>query len=84
LCSDNYVDTLRSLVQRSHLFNYPGSLTTPPCSETVTWWVLNNPLSISPEQYQRLREKYKELPETDHGSNNRPTQPINERLINYY
>lgn len=81
--SDNYVDTLRHLVRRSHLFNYPGSLTTPPCTESVDWWVLNNPLSISPRQYERLLESYKELPETDDGSSNRPTQPLHGRKIKY-
>jgi carbonic anhydrase len=80
----NYVDLLNSIVHTSHLFNYAGSLTTPPCSETVNWWVINNPLSISVSELDRLRDKYVERPSADDGRDNRPTQPLNDRKVNYY
>lgn len=31
-------------------YTYKGSLTTPPCSETVTWIVFPNPLPVSNQQ----------------------------------
>lgn len=71
-------------MSRSHLFNYSGSLTTPPCSEIVNWWVINNPLSISVEELSHLVEKYKDLPATNNGADNRPTQALNDRKVKYY
>lgn len=66
------------------MFNYSGSLTTPPCSEIVNWWVINNPLSISMSELERLSEKYGNRPATDKGHNNRPTQDLNDRKVNHY
>jgi carbonic anhydrase len=80
----NYVDLLTAVVAKSHLFNYQGSLTTPPCSEIVNWWVINNPLHITMAEYERLAEKYMERPATNRGRDNRPTQPLNGRKVLYY
>lgn len=52
---------------------YPGSLTTPPCSEGVTWLVLNEPIQMSKAQIEEIKAIIKD--------NNRPVQPINTRKI---
>ncbi len=52
-------------------FTYPGSLTTPPCSEKVKWNVLREPVQMSQDQINRFRAKYR--------LNARPIQPLNER-----
>ncbi|KAM0755191.1 carbonic anhydrase [Meredithblackwellia eburnea MCA 4105] len=36
-------------------FNYSGSLTTPPCSEGVSWHVATTPLKLSLERFQSLK-----------------------------
>ena len=36
-------------------FHYPGSLTTPTCDETVSWFVDQAPLSISSKQVSPKR-----------------------------
>lgn len=43
-------------MERSKLvYNYEGSLTTPPCSEIVTWFVYAEPIKITKRNYDRLK-----------------------------
>lgn len=55
-------------------YRYDGSKTTPPCDEPVDWYVLRHPMTLSQSQVDGL------LALTG-GPNNRPTQPIGDRLI---
>jgi carbonic anhydrase len=54
-------------------YAFTGSLTTPPCSEGVTWFVLRTPTSISSTEVARFAKLYP--------MNARPTQPLNGREI---
>ncbi|MBD2362697.1 carbonic anhydrase family protein [Anabaena minutissima FACHB-250] len=54
-------------------FSYPGSLTTPPCSQGVRWNVLVEPITVSNEQITTFQKLYQ--------VNARPIQPINGRII---
>ena len=55
-------------------FLYNGSLTTPPCSEGVTWIVMKQAIEISADQIQH----YHDLLGFD---NNRPIQSTNARIV---
>ncbi|CAG8791947.1 24898_t:CDS:2, partial [Racocetra persica] len=37
------------------VYSYYGSLTTPPCTEGVRWFVSPDVLSISPSQFKSLK-----------------------------
>jgi carbonic anhydrase len=54
-------------------YTYPGSLTTPPCSETVTWLVLKQQAQMSQEQFEAFRRIL--------GNDFRPIQELNGRTI---
>lgn len=54
---------------------YTGSLTTPPCTERVDWFVLRSPLTLSAEQAKLLRQA------VGGRANARPLQPRNGREI---
>lgn len=54
-------------------FNYTGSLTTPPCSEGVRWFVMKNSVRVSKAQVKAFKEFY--------NGNARPVQAINGRTI---
>lgn len=55
-------------------YRFDGSLTTPPCSEGVRWFVMKNYSEVSAEEV-------KEFAHTMHHPNNRPVQPINARKV---
>ncbi len=55
-------------------YYYQGSLTTPPCTETVNWFVFKNIISASPTQIKILADL---MPR----NNFRPTQPLNDRKV---
>jgi len=56
-------------------FGYQGSLTTPPCSEIVTWNVMGKSIEASEEQINFFISLLHE------GHNARPVQPVNGRKV---
>lgn len=58
---------------RTAYYTFAGSLTTPPCSEGVTWFVMKSPSSVSSGEVARFAQLYP--------MNARPTQPLNGREI---
>jgi len=59
---------------KQHYYRFNGSLTTPPCTEGVRWFVIEKPLSISKEQIETFQHIM-------HHPNNRPIQPLDARII---
>lgn len=55
------------------MYRYEGSLTTPPCSEGVKWFVLATPVELSAAQIAAFRAVL--------SGNSRPVQPLNGRTL---
>lgn len=54
-------------------YTFEGSLTTPPCTEGVTWLVLKTPATISSSELARFGKLY--------NANARPVQPLDDREV---
>jgi carbonic anhydrase len=67
------IDIASLLPKAQGYYNFPGSLTTPPCSEEVNWFVLKQPVEMSAAQLKRFAALYKH--------NARPVQPLNGRTV---
>ncbi len=67
------INVLNLMPQNLSYYNYKGSLTTPPCSEIVNWYVLIHPIEASKEQLEELHKIM--------GNNARPTMPLNNRIV---
>ena len=52
---------------------YQGSLTTPPCSETVMWTVMKAPVAVADDSIAAFQALF--------GENARPLQPVHRRYI---
>jgi carbonic anhydrase len=62
------------LLPDNHAYaRFNGSLTTPPCSEGVNWYVITEPVEASAEQIDRFSRLI--------GHNARPVQELNHRFV---
>lgn len=61
------------LPENKSYYHYLGSLTTPPLTENVEWYILKEPVSISKSQIGDFSQYYDQ--------NNRNTQPLNDRPL---
>lgn len=65
---------IAAMLPREHgYFHYLGSLTTPPLTENVEWYVLETPMTLSAGQLAAFAARY--------GHNNRDVQPLSGRLL---
>jgi len=55
------------------VYHYRGSLTTPPCSEGVSWYIRKTPTQLSRDQVAAFTGKY--------DRNNRPVQALGDRTV---
>jgi len=58
-----------------HYWHYRGSLTTPPCSQSVHWYVLQDAAAISRKMIASMKALFPEP------ANNRPVQALNGRTV---
>ncbi len=62
------------LVPANHAYyTFAGSLTTPPCSEEVTWFLLRTPGTVDKPEVKAFATEYPD--------NARPPQPLNGRTV---
>jgi carbonic anhydrase len=59
--------------RKTQYYYYNGSLTTPPCSEGVAWFVMKTPIEVSAEQVSQCTAVMHQ--------NARPVQPLHDRVV---
>lgn len=69
----NGIDLNALIPAKATFYHYDGSLTTPPCSEQVQWFIANQPLALAKDQIAIMTNLY--------DGNNRPTQNQGSRTI---
>lgn len=66
-------------------YRYYGSLTTPPCTEGVNFFILNKIIDVSADQLAVIRNTFQNNKSFAAGrGNNRSTQPSNGRVVGAY
>lgn len=85
--SSRQLDFASAMPPTRDYFAYSGSLTTPACYEGVTWYVFDQPVSLSEKQLDSLRTTLGlVVSPTDFApdGNRRAVQPLNGRTVLRY
>lgn len=67
------VEISQLIPNETQFYNYSGSLTTPPCSEQVNWYIATKPLAVTSEELKIMTSLFSD--------NNRPINPIGKREV---
>jgi len=73
---DTKFNVMSILPKDNRYYHFEGSLTTPPCSEGVKWYVLRGKIEASRKQLTRFMRIY--------SRNSRPIQELNGREVKHY
>jgi len=73
---DTPFDFNEILTGKKMCFHYVGSLTTPPCTEGVKWFIFKDPITVSEKQVKELQVL---MPM----NNYRSTQALNDRIVDF-
>jgi len=72
----NRINLQKLIPENKSYYHYTGSLTTPPCSEIVSWYLLKEPMEASKKQLNKISKIL--------NKNNRPIQALNNRRVKLY
>lgn len=67
------VDVTKLLPADRGYYTFSGSLTTPPCTEDVTWYVMKEQVTVSAAEIEQFSKLYRH--------NARPVQPLYDRVV---
>lgn len=70
---DDPINLVNLLPTELNIFQYLGSLTTPPCTEGVQWYIIEQPIQMSNEQIFQFANIF--------SNNSRPIQSMNNRKV---
>ncbi|XP_015192367.2 carbonic anhydrase 6 isoform X1 [Lepisosteus oculatus] len=65
----------------SHFFRYQGSLTTPPCYESILWTVFDTPITLSHSQIRKLESTLMDYRNQTLWNDYRVAQSLNDRVV---
>lgn len=65
----------------NHFFRYQGSLTTPPCYESILWTVFDTPITLSHNQIRKLESTLFDRDNETLLNDYRHAQPLNNRVV---
>lgn len=71
--SNQVIDPMLLIPVDTRFFRYKGSMTSPPCTENVTWHIYKEPLGASKKQLEAFARLYPD--------NHRPLQELNRRYV---